>query len=130
MTIYWVWKTLPELRDLEPSRRKVVWRACCWRPFHHWQTWVAFLSQFVFYFLGAVLGAFVGGSGSILLSAWLFGPSRDPKLGQRFFDDRSSTVYLTFIFGFVGVMIGTCIFTHVYAKMIRPYLKSYLESHD
>src|SRR5438552_3139215 len=61
MQIYWTPKSLPELRDLEASLRRKVWRACWLRSFRHWQTWAAFVSQFVLILVGAFVGLVADG---------------------------------------------------------------------
>jgi hypothetical protein len=124
MNIYWTFKSFPELRDLEPSRRKVVWRACCLRPFLHWQTWAAFLGQSVFAASGAILGAFIDGWHQIWFTYFSGG-----SLETHQYDQLSLPIYTGLLFWLAGT-VGAFVFGQVYSRMIRPYLKKYVESHD
>ena len=123
MNVYWTLKSFPELRDLDSSRRKLVWRACCLRPFLHWQTWTAFLGQFGFVFSGAILGSLIDGSYRIWFSVW-FGGSIEPDQLERL-----RFPVATIILFLLGGVVGTFVFGQVYSNMIRPYLKEHIESH-
>ena len=124
MNIYWASKSFPELRDLESSRRKVVWRACWLRPFLQWQTWAAFLSQFVFIFLGAAIGSFFDGWHRVWLAIYF-----DGSVAPSEFEHLHLPIW-TAIFFWLGSFPGAFVFTQVYSRMIRPYLKRYVESHN
>jgi hypothetical protein len=124
MTIYGTLKSFPELRDLESSQRKTVWRACWLCPFLHWQTWAAFLGQFVSILFGVAFGSLIDGWHRIWFSI-LFGGSVEP--GQL---ERLRLPICTAILFWLGGVVGAFVFMQVYSQMIRPYLKRYLESHD
>ena len=124
MTIYWTSKSFPELRDLELSRRNVVWRACWMRPFLHWLTWVAFVSQFILIFIGAAIGSYFDGWHRIWVAIYFNGTLTPSEL-----EHLHLPVWMV-----IGIWLGGLpsgfVFTQVYSRMIRPYLKSYVKSHD
>src|SRR5258705_5860726 len=115
MQFYWTNKSYPELRDLTPAERRDVSHACWVRPFRHWQTWVAFLSQLIFAWLGLAVGSLIDGWGRI----WFGAPATDLV--------EVHAPVATAILFMLGCIIGTVIFTQVYGHMLRPYLKRYLE---
>ena len=117
MSIYWTLKSFPELTDLEPWRRKTIWRACWLCPFQHWQTWAALLSQCGFGVLGAALGAVIDGWPQVLLSSSI------DRLEQM------RVPVFTGILFWLGGLVGGFFFFQIYSRMIRPYLQKYLESH-
>ena len=117
MQIYWTSKSIPELRDLEPSQRRAVWRACCLQPFRHWQTWAAFVGQFATMLIGAIAGLSIDGHTWILLGG------SPPDIEKMRFP--TATVFLALAAGIVSVML----FTQVLSHMVRPYLKRHLETH-
>jgi hypothetical protein len=41
MAVYWRLQSIPELQDLSAAERRMVWRACAWNVFRHWQVWAA-----------------------------------------------------------------------------------------
>ena len=118
MHFYWTRTSFPELRELEPSQRKSAWRACSFRPFLHWQTWAAFLSQFILLLIGAFIGLVVDGR------LWML--RGDSPVGREALRFPVASV----IFCFVGAAFGYIVFTQVYCSMIRPHLKRYLETHN
>ena len=117
MHFYWTHKSFIELRELEFSRRRKVWRACWLRPFCHWQTWAAFVSQSVLILIGAFLGLVADGQ------LWML--RGDTPLVPEAFRFPLATLLLAL----AGAFVGMFIFTQVYASMIRPELKRYLETH-
>jgi hypothetical protein len=117
MQIYWTNKSIPELQDLEPPQRRAAWRACCLRSFRHWQTWVAFVTQFATILAGGFIGLFIDGHTWIL-----FGGSQPEIADMRF---PAATVGLALIAGVLGSMF----FAQVCSQMMRLYLKHYVEAH-
>ena len=53
MKIYWSLQTIPELANVSPQTQRSAWRACCFKPFHHWRFVVGWILWFVF-FIGVV----------------------------------------------------------------------------
>ena len=117
MRFYWTQKSFPELRELEASRRRAAWRACCLQPFRRWQTWAAFLSQFSVVLMGAFVGLLIDGQ------TWLLSGGPPPAIETMRFP--AATVSLAL---FAGVA-STVFFGQVYSHMIRSYLKMYVETH-
>jgi hypothetical protein len=118
MQIYWSLKSIPELNGLERSKRGKVWRACCLRPFRHWQAWVISLSPFVVMFIGAVLGLWIDGQ------MWVLFGRTSPEVGE-----------LRFPAATVGLMLGagffaSLVFGQIFSQIMRPYLRNYLETHN
>lgn len=117
MHVYWTLKSYPELRDLEPSWRRRVWRSCYLRSFRYWQTWAALLSQFLLILAGAFVGLIVDGR------FWML--QGDSPVGRETFRFPFATVLLTGL----GGMLGSFVFWQVISSVIRPELKRYLETH-
>ncbi len=79
MPIYWTIKSIPELSQLPPKERGIVWRRVYKMTFRHWQTWIALLGCGAFAFSGIYLAKFIdmhstigaaigGGVGGLLFS--------------------------------------------------------------
>jgi len=98
--LYWSLKSYPELAPLQPNERRIVSRACWWHSFRHWQTWLAFLSQFVFIFGGVGLGMLLDGFPQI------------PQFPTH-----------TLVFSGLGSLVALGIFTQVYSRMLRPHFR-------
>jgi hypothetical protein len=106
MTLYWSLKSYPELAPLQPNECRAVSRACWWHSFRHWQTWVAFLSQFVFIYGGVGLGMMLDG-----------------------FPQSTQFPTLTLVFFCLGSSVALAIFTQVYSRMVRPHFRRYVDEH-
>lgn len=111
MTLYWTLKSFPELRELESHRRKIVWELCWRQPFRHWQTWLAFMIQIVFLYVGHSIGALLDGS-------------NQPT------DSDVSFPIITPILRLAGGLIGILLFIQVYARMLRSYLRQHVQMED
>jgi len=117
MHFYWSLKSFPELKELEPSQRRVAWRACGWKAWGHWQTWAAFLGVVVLVLAAGFLGSVIDGQTYI----WL-GGIPTPKETMR---APVAAILLINIFGVAGFIA----FIQVLCHMIRRHLKRYVESH-
>jgi hypothetical protein len=116
MKIYWTLKSIPELAELTPAERTVVWHACKPRAWRHWQTW-----------LGAILAVII----SIVLGAGVL------MLVQSFgvvipgVSARTAILARFFVAGFAcgGLVVGVASYLIglVVASQLRPHLRDYLE---
>jgi hypothetical protein len=80
--------------------------------------WAAFFSQFAILFAGAFVGLVIDGQ------TWLLSGGSPPAIETMRFP--AATVGLTLLAG----VASTVLFGQVYSRMIRPYLKSYVETHQ
>jgi hypothetical protein len=59
MPIYWTLKSIPELSQLPPKERGIVWRRVYKMTFRHWQTWIGLLGCVAFGYSGSYLAMFI-----------------------------------------------------------------------
>ena len=117
MQIYWTHKSIPELRDLKPRQRRKVWRACWLRPYRHWQTWVAFVGQFLVVLVGGLIGMVIDGD------TWILG-GHSPTDLEKFTFPWGAVLLMN-----LGAVMSGCAFWQFHLRLMRPELKRYLESH-
>lgn len=116
MKIYWTLKSIPELAELTPAERTVVWYAVKRQAWAHWQTWLG--AAF------AVLVALSFGVAALVLiqSFGLTIPGIPP---------RAMILGRYFIAGFFcgGLVVGVANFliNLVVASQVRPHLRDYLD---
>ena len=116
MKVYWSLKSIPELAELTPAERTVVWHAVKGRAWGHWQTW-----------LGATIAVIVAltmGVGVLVLiqSFGITIPGLSPRtvILARFF-------VAGFFCGGLVVAVSSYLIGLVVASQLRPHLRDYLE---
>lgn len=116
MKIYWSLKSVPELAELTPAERTVVYHAVKGRAWRHWQTWFGAAI--------AVVIALALGIGALVLIQSL--GITIPGLSQK-------TMILArfFIAGFLcgGLVVGVAFYLIelVVTSQLRPHLRAYLD---
>lgn len=116
MHFYWTLKSVPELRGLESSQRRVAWRACAWRALCHWQTWAAFLGAAVLMPTAGFLGLVVDGQTHLLLGG-------TPELNDAMRPPLKAVLLMNSS-GIIGLIVSM----QVLFRMTRPHLSRYVES--
>lgn len=101
--------TFPELKNLDGTQQKRVWRACWWRPFANWQTWIAFGAQFFLQWVGISLG--------ISLDRHLMASRQDYEF----------PIFTIALFTLMAVA-GAAVFVWMWCRMFRMHTKRYLEN--
>lgn len=116
MRMYWTTRSFPELCQLERRQQRAVWRACCLKPLRHWQPWAAFLAVVPILVIGAFVGSMIDGQTAI----WFGGvPPGNAAM-------RAPIAALVLIA--VGGILGFGVWMQVYCRIIRRYLKEYVDS--
>ncbi|MEO2019970.1 MAG: hypothetical protein ABGZ53_37020 [Fuerstiella sp.] len=110
-TIFWSYRSIPELSGLSRADQKAVWKACHRKAYGHWQCWLG---------VGIVTAIACGTVfiAMIFLMGWL-----DP--GQS----------MLFVIGYLALQVAGVVFftlgiTHVQIRYTRPYLQTYLNDRE
>lgn len=115
MKIYWSLKSIPELAELTPAERTVVWHAVKGRAWSHWQTWLGATLAITFA-LALGLGVLV-----LIQSLGITIPGLSP---------RTAILARYFLAGFFcgGLVVGVASYLIglVIASQLRPHLRDYL----
>jgi len=75
MSIYWSYKSLPELQALPAAERWEVWKKAIFEAYGHWQTWLVFPIAYILVFpvsswLGSTYGhEFIGTTIGLLIAS-------------------------------------------------------------
>jgi hypothetical protein len=101
MKIYWSYKSVPELAELDKKQVGHVWRQSLFKAMRHWQTWVGILLCGCFAGLGIWLGASITGN------------------------DSDWFVYLG---GGIGAGVGGFVANQIIIPYMRPYIRENIQN--
>lgn len=111
MKIYFNIDSIPELEDLEPAKRRIVWHSAKNEVWRNWQMWI-----------GSILACLVGAACALGMLAALL--TFLPK----------GILWLYFICGFfsgaIGMGLAWWLIELLKTNHIRPYLAKYIEELD
>jgi hypothetical protein len=105
MKLYWSNNSIPELADMDSADRKKAWKACYYKPYRHWRTWL-----FEFFLIVSVLV-------SVHLSFYL-----ERRYGLNVWPSFSIPPVISMIYGWFLIN------NHI--ETMRPYMKKYLDGEN